>query len=155
MFTSSATTVTGSNRPRLITVDAATGRESKPVTLAGAVTSVVPTDAGIVAAHGNRLVRINGTTVKTLASTTTVPFEITADADGGITFIDRELDKKASMTPPSWAKHLDRAEVVKGRKAEPVTVVSGMLEAWDLTRSARGEVFVTGAATSRMRSAPE
>ncbi|WP_432195427.1 hypothetical protein [Streptomyces sp. bgisy027] len=133
---------------RLITVDAATGKESEPVTLAGAVTSAIPTRAGIVAAHGNKLVRINGTAEKTLASTTTVPFEITADADGGITFIDRELDKKASRTPTSWAKHLDRAKVEKGRKSEPVTVVSGKLEAWDLTRSARGEVFVTGAATS-------
>ncbi|NUT26514.1 MAG: hypothetical protein HOV84_11420 [Streptomyces sp.] len=134
---------------RLITVDAATGKKSKPVTLAGAVTSAIPTDAGIIAAHGNKLVRINGTAEKTLASTTTAPFEITADADGGITFIDRELDKKASKTPTSWAKHLDRAKVEKGRKTEPVTVVSGKLEAWDLTRSARGEVFVTGAATSR------
>ncbi|WLW52098.1 hypothetical protein [Streptomyces sp. YU58] len=133
---------------RLITVDAATGKESQPVTLAGAVTSAVPTDAGVVAAHGNRLVRINGTAEKTLASTTAVPFEITADADGGITFIDRELDKKQSKTPTSWAKHLDRAKVEKGKKTEPVTVVSGKLEAWDLTRSARGEVFVTGAATS-------
>ncbi|MFF0014474.1 hypothetical protein [Streptomyces sp. NPDC005374] len=133
---------------RLITVDAATGKESKPVTLAGTVTSAIPTDAGIVAAHGNKLVRIDGTAEKTLASTTTVPFEITADADGGITFIDRELDKKASKAPTSWAKHLDRAKVEKGRKTEPVTVVSGKLEAWDLTRSARGEVFVTGAATS-------
>ncbi|WP_435207955.1 hypothetical protein [Streptomyces sp. bgisy034] len=133
---------------RLITVDAATGKESEPVTLAGAVTSAIPTRAGIVAAHGNKLVRINGAAEKTLASTTTVPFEITADADGGITFIDRELDKKASRTPTSWAKHLDRAKVEKGRKSEPVTVVSGKLEAWDLTRSARGEVFVTGAATS-------
>ncbi|MFC8367154.1 hypothetical protein ACFUIT_04040 [Streptomyces sp. NPDC057239] len=134
---------------RLITVDAATGKESKPVTLAGQVTSAVPTDAGIVAAHGNRLVRINGTAEKTLASTTTVPFQITADADGGITFIDRELDKEASETPTSWAKHLDRAKVEKGGKTEPVTVASGKLEAWDLTRSARGEVFVTGDATSR------
>ncbi|ROQ36195.1 hypothetical protein EDD98_5278 [Streptomyces sp. PanSC19] len=134
---------------RLITVDAATGKESKPVTLAGQVTSAIPTREGIVAAHGNKLVRINGTAEKTLASTTTVPFQITADADGGITFIDRELDKKASVKPTAWAKHLDRTKVRQGRKTEPVTVASGGLYAWDLTRSARGEVFVTGDATSR------
>ncbi|MEU3553477.1 hypothetical protein AB0E65_04450 [Streptomyces fragilis] len=133
---------------RLITVDAATGEKSQPVTLPGQVTSAVPTDAGVVAAHGNRLVRIDGTSEKTLAATTTVPFQITADADGGVTFIDRELDKKASATPTSWAKHLDRATIRKGRTAAPVTVASGELEAWDLTRSARGEVFVTGEATS-------
>ncbi|MDX3239396.1 hypothetical protein PV392_27650 [Streptomyces sp. ME03-5709C] len=134
---------------RLITVDAATGKESKPVTLAGQITSAIPTDAGIVAAHGNRLVRINGTAEKTLASTTTVPFQITADADGGITFIDRELDKKASDKPAAWAKHLNRTKVRQGKKTEPVTVASGGLHAWDLTRSARGEVFVTGDATSK------
>ncbi|WP_327370327.1 hypothetical protein [Streptomyces sp. NBC_01217] len=133
----------------LITVDAATGKESNPVTLAGQVTSAIPTADGIVAAHGNKLVRINGTVEKTLASTTTVPFEITADADGGITFIDRELDKKASKKPVSWAKHLDRAKVEKGKESEPVTVAAGKLEAWDLARSARGEVFVTGDAASK------
>ncbi|WUQ08119.1 hypothetical protein OG259_33905 [Streptomyces sp. NBC_00250] len=134
---------------RLITVDAATGKQSKPVTLAGQITAAIPTGAGIVAAHGNKLVRINGTAEKTLASTTTVPFQITADADGGITFIDRELDKKASDKPAAWAKHLDRTKVRQGKKTEPVTVASGGLYAWDLTRSARGEVFVTGDATSK------
>ncbi|MGW7356414.1 hypothetical protein ACWGI0_07040 [Streptomyces sp. NPDC054802] len=132
---------------RLITVDAATGKKDGPVTLAGQITSAVPTAEGIVAAHGNKLVRINGTAEKTLASTTTVPFQITADASGGITFIDRELDKKTSKKPTSWAKHLGRAEVRQGRKTEPVTVAAGKLHAWDLTRSARGEVFVTGIAT--------
>jgi hypothetical protein len=134
---------------RLITVDAATGKKAEPVTLAGQITSAVPTAEGIVAAHGNKLVRINGTAEKTLASTTTVPFQITADASGGITFIDRELDQKTSKKPASWAKHLDRAQVRQGRKTEPVTVAAGKLHAWDLTRSARGEVFVTGDATSR------
>ncbi|MFE2940759.1 hypothetical protein ACFXKG_17120 [Streptomyces sp. NPDC059255] len=134
---------------RLITVDAATGKQSPSVTLAGQVTSAVPTAEGVVAAHGNKLVRIKGKTEKPLATTTTVPFQITADAEGGITFIDRELDKKASKTPASWAKHLTRTEVAQGKKTEPVTVASGKLEAWDLSRSARGEVFVTGDATSR------
>ncbi|MFC8012643.1 golvesin C-terminal-like domain-containing protein [Streptomyces cinereoruber] len=134
---------------RLITVDAVTGKESKPVTLAGQITSAIPTDEGIVAAHGNKLVRINGTAEKTLASTTAVPFQITADADGGITFIDRELDKKASDKPTAWAKHLDRMKVRQGKKTKPITVASGGLHAWDLTRSARGEVFVTGDATSK------
>lgn len=134
---------------RLIIVDAATGKESKPVTLAGQITSAIPTGEGIVAAHGNKLVRINGTAEKTLASTTTVPFQITADADGGITFIDRELDKKASDKPAAWARHLDRTKVRQGKRTDPVTVASGKLHAWDLTRSARGEVFVTGDATSK------
>ncbi|MEU0127838.1 hypothetical protein [Streptomyces sp. NPDC006289] len=134
---------------RLITVDAATGKESKAVTLAGQITSAIPTAAGVVAAHGNKLVRINGTAEKTLASTTTVPFQITADAGGGITFIDRELDKKASDKPVAWAKHLDRTKVRQGKKTEPASVASGGLHAWDLTRSARGEVFVTGDATSK------
>ncbi|WP_233416199.1 hypothetical protein [Streptomyces sp. N35] len=134
---------------RLITIDAATGKEAERVTLGGQLTSAVPTADGIVAAHGNKLVRINGKAEKTLAATTTVPFQITADADGGITFIDRELDRTTSRTPSSWAKHLDHTKVEQGKKTTPVTVASGKLNAWDLTRSARGEVFVTGDATSR------
>lgn len=133
---------------RLITVDAATGKKAAPVTLPGQVTSAIPTDEGIVAAHGNRLVRIDGARERVLAATTTVPFQITADADGGVTFIDREPDRKTSDKPDSWAKHLDRSKVALDRKSTPVTVATGKLNSWDLARSARGEVFVTGSATS-------
>ncbi|MFE0972499.1 hypothetical protein, partial [Streptomyces sp. NPDC058826] len=84
-----------------------------------------------------------------LATTRAVPFQITADAEGGITYIDRELDKDASRTPTSWAEHLAPTAVARGKEAEPVTVATGRLNAWDLTRSARGEVFVTGNATSK------
>ncbi|MFC8640493.1 hypothetical protein ACFUC2_07005 [[Kitasatospora] papulosa] len=134
---------------RLISVDAATGKQRQPVTLAGQVTSAIPTAEGIVAAHGNKVVRINGRTEKPLATTRAVPFQITADAEGGITYIDRELDKDASRTPTSWAEHLAPTAVARGKEAEPVTVATGRLNAWDLTRSARGEVFVTGNATSK------
>ncbi|MFE0253962.1 SGNH/GDSL hydrolase family protein [Streptomyces sp. NPDC059010] len=129
-------------KTRLITVDAATGKTAKPAVFPGQVTSAVPTKDGIAAAHGNKLVRIKGSKEIELARTRTVPFQITADAAGGVTFIDRELDKKADITPKSWAKR------IKGT-AKPVTLAEGNLDAWDLTSSAEGNVFITGKAKTK------
>ncbi|MEV5159837.1 hypothetical protein [Streptomyces sp. NPDC053728] len=56
-------------RTRLITVDAVTGKESEPVDLPGQVTSAVPTRHGIVAGHGNKLVRADGRKETALATT--------------------------------------------------------------------------------------
>ncbi|MDT9691465.1 hypothetical protein Q5762_24610 [Streptomyces sp. P9(2023)] len=133
---------------RLITVGAKTGKQSKSATFPGQVTSAIPTKNGIVAAHGNRLVRLNGAKETELVRTRTVPFQLTADADGGVTFIDRELDKKASIEPRSWAQYLTPAKTRGGRTAA-ATVAGGKLEAWDLTRTASGRVVITGKADSK------
>ncbi|MBW1600410.1 hypothetical protein [Streptomyces sp. JJ38] len=127
---------------RLVSVDARTGKAAKPVAFPGQVTSAIPTKNGIVAAHGNKVVRINGTKEKVLARTKTVPFELTADADGGVNFIDRELDKKIGKKPLSWVKRVTGT-------SKPITLAEGKLTDWDLTRSSDGTVFITGKATTK------
>lgn len=107
-------------KTRLIAVDAATGKQSQPVAIPGQVTSAVPTRHGIVAGHGNRLVRINGQKETVLATTEHVPFQIAADSGDGVTFIDREADTRKTGAK-SWAKHLDATQV-KGRNTTPKTV---------------------------------
>ncbi|MEU2247053.1 hypothetical protein [Streptomyces sp. NPDC019224] len=134
-------------RTRLITVDAATGKQSAPVAFPGQVTSAVPTRHGIVAGHGNKLVRINGRKETVLATTKHVPFQIAADSGDGVTFIDREADTKKTA-PKSWAKHLDSAQV-KGTRTSPRTVAEGKLADWDLSATPGGTVFLTGKAENR------
>ncbi|MBQ0889790.1 hypothetical protein KBZ94_33515 [Streptomyces sp. RM72] len=134
-------------KTRLITVDAATGKQSRPVGLPGQVTSAVPTRHGIVAGHGNRLVRINGQRETVLAVTEHVPFQIAADSGDGVTFIDREGDSEKARAK-SWAKHLDAAQV-KGKKTTPKTVAEGNLADWDLSATPGGTVFLTGKAKNK------
>ncbi|WP_367046149.1 hypothetical protein [Streptomyces sp. Je 1-332] len=133
---------------RLVTVNTHTGKQSKPATYPGQVTSAIPTQHGIVAAHGNKLVRLNGTKKTELLRTRTVPFDITADADGGVTYIERDLDKKASKKPQSRAKYLTK-DKTRGGKTHAATVASGRLTDWSLTPTAAGRVFITGKATSK------
>ncbi|WP_445281912.1 golvesin C-terminal-like domain-containing protein [Streptomyces sp. DSM 118148] len=131
-------------KSRLITVDAASGKESQAAAFPGQVTSAVPTRHGIVAGHGNKLVRIDGQRETVLAVTKHVPFQIAADSGGGVTFIDREADTRKTKAR-SWAKHLDSAQV-KGRKTTPRTVAEGRLTDWDLSATPGGTVFLTGKA---------
>ncbi|WP_239079426.1 hypothetical protein [Streptomyces sp. SID7909] len=135
-------------RTRLITVDAATGKQSAPAAFPGQVTSAVPTRHGIVAGHGNKLVRINGRKETVLATTKHVPFQIAADSADGVTFIDREADAGTKTTAKSWAKHLDSGQV-KGGRTSPRTVAEGKLADWDLSATPGGTVFLTGKARSK------
>ncbi|MFF9173459.1 hypothetical protein [Streptomyces sp. NPDC014793] len=135
-----------SQRSRLIRVDAATGRQDAPLTYPGEVTSAVPTRNGIVAAHGNRLVvaRAKGRLTE-IAATRTVPFQLTVDSAGGVTYIDRTKTSSTQKTSTGYALHLDAARL--GRKhARATTVAQGRLTDWDLASSADGTVFVTGRA---------
>ncbi|MFK0223907.1 hypothetical protein ACIQWN_37730 [Streptomyces vinaceus] len=135
---------------RLLTVDASTGKAAEPVSLPGQVTSAVPTSGGIIAAHGNKVVRLNGTKETELVRTTTVPFQLTPDADGGLTFIERELDTGTSKSPQARAQHLTSTNATTGRTA-PVTVASGSLNEWDLSSTSSGQVFITGKAKSKAK----
>lgn len=135
-------------RTRLVTVDAVTGKVSEPVALPGQVTSAVPTRHGIVAGHGNKLVRINGRKETVLAETKHVPFQVAADSGDGVTFIDRDADTKDAKTR-SWVKRLDAAQVKGSGKSTPRTVAEGRLADWDLSVTPGGTVFVTGRATSK------
>ncbi|WP_327118918.1 hypothetical protein OG206_22630 [Streptomyces sp. NBC_01341] len=134
-------------KTRLITVDAATGEQSRPVAFPGQVTSAVPTRHGLVAGHGNKLVRINGRRETVLAVTRHVPFQIAADSGDGVTFIDREADTRKADAR-SWAKRLDATQV-RGGRTSPKTVAEGKLTDWDLSATSGGTVFLTGEARSK------
>ncbi|MGW5420389.1 SGNH/GDSL hydrolase family protein [Streptomyces sp. NPDC003943] len=145
------------NETRLLTTDARTGRTTKKATIAGQVTSAVPAGGAIVAARGKQVVRIDGTTVRTVARTHAVPFQLQPDADGGVTFIDRlpaDLKPSAKATA-NQADQAGQAAVsrvdagalrspnAKGRAAE---LARGPLTGFDLARTPGGTVYVTGRA---------
>ncbi|WP_240135559.1 golvesin C-terminal-like domain-containing protein [Streptomyces sp. MUM 178J] len=136
---------------RLISVDAATGRAAEPVAYPGQVTSAVPVKDGIVAAHGSRVVKAgaNGKLTQ-VARTTSVPFQLTVDADGGITYIDRTRADSSGRKSISFARHLASGQL-RERNAVPVTVASGRLTDWDLASTAEGTVFITGKAKTNGR----
>ncbi|MFF4761079.1 SGNH/GDSL hydrolase family protein [Streptomyces sp. NPDC001292] len=136
------------NETRLITTDARTGRAEK-ATVPGQVTSAVPVDGRIVAARGKQIVRIDGTTVQTVARTHAVPFQLKPDADGGVTFIDRLPG--GSQRPAAD----DRAAVSRvaapalrspNAKAKAAELARGSLTGFDLARTPSGTVYVTGKA---------
>ncbi|MCX4981477.1 GDSL-type esterase/lipase family protein [Streptomyces sp. NBC_00572] len=136
---------------RLITVDAVAGKAGKPLLLDGQVTSAVPTPQGIVAAEGGRLVRVGKDGKrKTIARTHGVPFQLRADKDGGVTFIERTPGPAAAKTSSEGDSRARRvtAGQIKNGGATPATLVSGALTQWDLASSADGTVYVTGKAKS-------
>ncbi|NEC89907.1 hypothetical protein [Streptomyces sp. SID12501] len=134
---------------RLVTVDAATGKASTPATYPGEVTSAVPTRNGIVAANGNRLVAAQAKgRLREITRTESVPFQLTVDATGGVTYIDRAKDISTEKTARSYARHLDAGRLRKGNSPAS-TLASGGLAKWDLTSSADGTVYISGTATTR------
>lgn len=130
---------------RLISVDTSAGKPGQPVTYPGQVTSAVPTKSGLVAAHGNRLIAAGAKgELREIARTTTVPFQLTVDADGGLTYIDRTRTSK-NNAGTSEARRLTATQITNGN-AKATTIASGKLTDWDLASSADGTVFVTGKA---------
>ncbi|MFI1718338.1 hypothetical protein [Streptomyces litmocidini] len=135
-------------RTRLITVDAGSGRVGTPITYPGQVTSAVPTKDGVVAAHGNRLVAAGAKgKLREIARTQAVPFQLTVDATGGLTYIDRARNADSKKASTSYARHLGTTQL-RQSGAKAATVASGTLAAWDLASSADGTVYVTGQATT-------
>ncbi|XEC32690.1 NocE [Streptomyces fradiae] len=141
------------NATRLITVDAKAGRTSIPLKLTGQITSAIPYDGGeIVAADGPQLVRIGKEgRRRTIARADRVPFQLTRDAAGGITFLDAPGGPAAGPKAAGQVKHVDAAAVrsVGNGRAVPRLVASGRLSALDVAGSPSGEVFVTGTADSK------
>ncbi|MBD0708611.1 MULTISPECIES: hypothetical protein [unclassified Streptomyces] len=136
-------------RTRLITVDTVTGESGEPVAYPGQVTSAVPTRDGIVAAHGNRLVAAGAKGgLREITRTRAVPFQLTADSSGGLTYIDRSGGGDAVTVATGYAEHLTGAQLRQGR-AKAATVASGRLTDWDLASSADGTVYVTGDAATK------
>lgn len=79
---------------RLLRLDAATGAVAAPIEVPGQLTSAVPTEDGIVAAEPGGLVRVaDDGTRSLLAPAAGVPFEVAADADGGVVFLQQEQER--------------------------------------------------------------
>ncbi|MCY1649791.1 hypothetical protein OVA19_03265 [Streptomyces sp. SL203] len=127
---------------RLLRVDAATGKVAEPVEVTGQLTSAVPAGGGrIVAADTSRIVSVAADGRRsTLAATDAVPFRLTPDQDGGLTFLDRSGDR-------ATARHLTAGQLkspASRRTASPLG--HGKLDAVDVTRSADGRVYLSGTA---------
>jgi hypothetical protein len=149
---------------RLFTLDAATGRLSRPMETAGQVTSSVPAkDGTVVGASGGELVRIDSKGARTsLLKTEGVPYQLTPDADGGIVFLDKALHKTSGITGTGKAagKELGRTDMKTrakriaaagiatpdARRTKATLLAEGPLTDTGLTRSAAGTVFLTGTA---------
>ncbi|MFI7409026.1 GDSL-type esterase/lipase family protein [Streptomyces sp. NPDC049627] len=157
VFTALTDDEAAKDRTRLVTVDARTGKERARQTVSGQVTSAIPTKQGIVAAEGNHIVRVAGSKVSVVARTKTTPFQLKADADGGVTFIDRQPSRGTLRTSADERATVNRvtAGQIKApqAKARPAALASGRLAAFDLTSTPAGEVYVTGRATTTSRSA--
>ncbi|MFJ5547415.1 NocE [Streptomyces sp. NPDC093225] len=155
------------NATRLVTVDASAGRATTPRQLPGQVTSAIPYGGGeVVAAAGRDLVRIGKDGVRRrIATAEQTPFEITKDAAGGITFLDRPARQRKGVKPVGQVKHVDATAVraagtrtgkAAGNAAADATgtarvVATGEFTGLDVAGSASGEVYVTGAARTAGR----
>ncbi|WP_159393170.1 golvesin C-terminal-like domain-containing protein [Streptomyces rimosus] len=154
------------NATRLIEVDAATGKLSAPVELKGQITSAVPVGEGFVAADSNRLVKIDKSGGRrTVAHTDRIPFQLKADAEGGVTYLDRPTGTSgpspAAYTAPATrsaaaagnqgqdkgeARHVTAGDIDRAdaRRVKPAVLARGPLHNMDLSSSATGKVFITG-----------
>jgi hypothetical protein len=126
---------------RLVTVDAAIAQVNAPVEIAGQVTSAILTDSGLVAAVGTDLARIDPAgDVTPLAHARSTPFELAADADGGVVYLDH--DGKTSTV-----RRLDKGRVERPQASLVATALAtGPLTDVGDTSTADGSVLVTGRA---------
>ncbi|MFI9237609.1 SGNH/GDSL hydrolase family protein [Streptomyces sp. NPDC053079] len=145
------------NATRLLKVDAAAGRLATTVELEGQITSAVPVGKDIVAADAARLVRIDDSGKRTaIATTAQIPFQLKPDSDGGVVYLDRPATKAPSLAAPTPAsakgevKRVTAGDIAEGdaKKAKPSVLATGALTKMDLSRSARGTVFITGETTA-------
>ncbi|MFJ8199296.1 SGNH/GDSL hydrolase family protein [Streptomyces sp. NPDC096152] len=142
------------NQTRLVTVDARTGEAGSRQTVTGQVTSAVPTGQGIVAAAGNHIVTVKGGKVRAVATTNSWPFQLKADAGGGVTFIDASprTPKGNGAVRGGNSATVSRVSAAQIRKADgrsrPAGLARGRLSEFDLTATPSGQVYVTGRAAS-------
>ncbi|MFD9819834.1 NocE [Streptomyces violascens] len=149
------------NQTRLVTVNTKTGRIGEKQTVAGQVTSAVPTAKGIVAATGRHIVTVKGGKVSAVAQTKEWPFQLKADADGGVTFIDRvpapgmarsAVAGGALASPPVETATVSRVTADQIGKADaqakPADLAQGKLSEFDLSATPSGDVYVTGKAAA-------
>ncbi|MGW2860127.1 golvesin C-terminal-like domain-containing protein [Streptomyces sp. NPDC001205] len=152
------------NTTRLLKVNAATASLGKPLEVAGQVTSAVPVNGAIVAADANRLVRITDDGRRTqLVRTQRIPFLLKPDTDGGVVYMDRsgasgdtgEVRRLAQAAGPVLNRGLSSplnsplggpSSATVPAQAQSSLLATGPLTSMDLTSSAAGRVYITGAA---------
>ncbi|WTX00773.1 GDSL-type esterase/lipase family protein (plasmid) [Streptomycetaceae bacterium NBC_01309] len=128
-------------RTRLIPVRTAAGTLGTPVVTPGQVTSAVPTPDGIVAASGERVVRLDRDgTQRTLARSTGTPVDLHPDAQGGVWFMDHTDD---------------RARVRRHHAGATQSYALGRTGEVGISAGGNGTVFLTGSAPERPRQAAE
>jgi hypothetical protein len=122
---------------RLFAVDSDSKSLTQPVVIEGQVTSATAVADGIVAAAGNRLVKVEPSgKLTTLAKTVSTPFDIRATADGGVAFME-QADGEV------FVKHY--------RKGSVQMLASGRLGAVALHSGTDGRVFITGEAQQQRK----
>ncbi len=125
-------------RTRLTKVDAGAGKLGQQVEVTGQVTSAVPTAAGLVAAAGNTLVKIDDKGARThVANTTGSAFSVHTDADGGVVYLERVGEQVRA-----------RRALPADPKAKVTTLATGALNDLGVTAGRAGKVFLTGKAAT-------
>lgn len=127
-------------RTRLVTVNAATAKIGAKVEVQGQLTSPVPTEEGIVAADSGGLVRVaDDGTRRILAPAEGVPFQVAADSDGGVVFMERDGTDRTKVR-----RVVIPAGNSESRATKVDTLATGALTEVDVTSGSGGRVFVTG-----------
>lgn len=123
----------------LVVADAATGKVSAPVTVAGQVTSAVPYGAQIAAAGGRGVEEISASgKTRLLAAAGAVPFELTPAADGSLGY-QTVAGKKVGL----W-------QLAGGRSRQVATAAAGSVE----LRQVGGRTWLVGPQASRVAGRP-
>jgi hypothetical protein len=123
----------GRAESRLITVDAEAGTAGAPVLVGSEVFSAVPVGGAVVAATAGGLVRVGaGGRLHRLAGAAGVPFRLTADAGGGLVYLERAGERvRVRRTMPAAG-------------AAVTTLAEGGPREVAATAGAGGRVFLTG-----------
>ncbi|NUO61655.1 MAG: hypothetical protein HOV78_33765 [Hamadaea sp.] len=145
-------------RTRLAVVDTRNGKVvAKPVELDGQVTSAIPVSrTRIVAAKGAHIVRVEDGKIGLVARTSGVPFRLTADADGGVVYLNSVSSPGQPAAAPGApeqlaAMRLSRAQLAQNSPAgaTPTEVARGAFDGFSLAPAAHGTVAIVGAASMR------
>ena len=122
------------HRTRLLTVNTVNGTVTRKQTESVQVTSAVPVGDSIVGAAAGRLIRFDHEDRTTQLTTTSGPaFELRADAEGGVSFLDR------------------KGKTVRARRSldgSTATFAQGRTGSLGLEAGTSGRVFLTGTPTS-------
>jgi RHS repeat-associated protein len=123
----------GQTSTQLVTADLATGKVSAATTVAGQITSTVPTSGGLLGVAGGDLVAVSAKgTTKVVAKIGGSPFDVHPAADGGVDLLDAHPGSLVSV-----AEHA-RAGVV-------TTLGSGPVDRLQMFGGRAGRAVLSGA----------